>query len=106
MNGFLGLTQDAWWTIAVAACSSVSCALLGCYLVLRRLSLLGDAISHAILPGIVLAFLFTGERQGWPIFVGAMGIGVLTTFLTQSLHSFGNVPEDASMGVVFSALFA
>jgi ABC-type Mn2+/Zn2+ transport system permease subunit len=106
MNAYLGLTPDAWWTIAVASCCNVACALLGCYLVLRRMSLLGDAISHAILPGIVLAFLFTGERQGWAILLGAMALGVLTTFLTQGLHGLGKVPEDASMGVVFTALFA
>ena len=106
MNSFFGLSSYDAWVILIAACSSVSCALLGCYLVLRRMSLLGDAISHAILPGIVLAFLFTGERQGWPILLGAMALGVLTTFLTQSLHTTGKVPEDASMGVVFTALFA
>ena len=106
MNSFFGLSSYDAWVILIAGCSSVSCALLGCYLVLRRMSLLGDAISHAILPGIVLAFLFTGERQGWPILLGAMALGVLTTFLTQSLHTTGKVPEDASMGVVFTALFA
>ena len=48
MSNFLGLSSYAWWTIAIITCSSVPCALLGCYLVLRRMSLLGDAISHAI----------------------------------------------------------
>ncbi len=85
---------------------NVSCALLGCYLILRRLSLLGDAISHGVLPGIVLAYLLTGYVAGWAILVGAMAFGLLTAFLTQTLTSFGNVPEDASMGVVFTGLFA
>lgn len=92
--------------VLVGAVCSVSCALLGCYLVLRRMSLMGDAISHAVLPGIALAFLLTGQINGWPIILGAMALGILTTFLTQAIHSLGNVPEDSSMGVVFTSLFA
>ena len=98
--------SQAFWTIAVGALSNTSCAVLGCYLVLRRMSLLGDAISHAILPGIVLAFLLTGQTASWPMLLGAVGIGVLTAVVTQTLHVSGNVPEDASMGVVFTSLFA
>jgi ABC-type Mn2+/Zn2+ transport system permease subunit len=94
------------WTILVAAVGNVSCALVGCYLVLRRLSLLGDAISHAVLPGIALAFLLTGRLTGPAIVVGAMLVGVLTTLLTEAIHKVGDVPEDSSMGVVFTALFA
>jgi len=97
---------QAFWTIAVGALSNASCAVLGCYLVLRRMSLLGDAISHAILPGIVLAFLLTGQTASGPMLLGAVGIGVLTAVVTQTLHVSGNVPEDASMGVVFTSLFA
>jgi ABC-type Mn2+/Zn2+ transport system permease subunit len=97
---------QAFWTIAVGAISNTCCAVLGCYLVLRRMSLLGDAISHAILPGIVLAFFVTGQTASWPMLLGAVGVGVLTTMVTQTLHASGNVPEDASMGVVFTSLFA
>jgi ABC-type Mn2+/Zn2+ transport system permease subunit/Mn-dependent DtxR family transcriptional regulator len=96
----------AWWTVLVAAVSSCSCGLLGCFLVLRRMSLLGDAISHAVLPGIVLAFLVSGKITGLPIVLGAMVLGVLTSFLTQTLHDQANVPEDSGMGVVFTSLFA
>ncbi len=98
--------EPALWTIAVGIVANVSCALVGCYLVLRRMSLLGDAISHAVLPGIALAFLLSGQVSGLPIVLGAMAMGLLTTFLTQSIHWFGKVPEDASMGVVFTSLFA
>ncbi len=94
------------WMIAVGALCGLSSGILGCYLVLRRMSLLGDAISHAVLPGIALAFLFTHQRTGLPIVLGAMGLGVLTAFLTASIHRLGKVPEDASMGVVFTSLFA
>jgi manganese/zinc/iron transport system permease protein len=84
----------------------VSCSILGCYLVLRRMSLLGDAISHAVLPGLVLAFLLTGSIHGWAMVAGAAILGILTAALTQGVHRLADVPEDASMGVVFTSLFA
>ncbi|MCI0455889.1 MAG: metal ABC transporter permease [Gemmataceae bacterium] len=92
--------------IVVGILAAVPCALLGCYLVLRRMSLLGDAISHAVLPGIALAFLLSGQVTGMPIVLGAIAVGVLTAVLTQTVHRFANVPEDASLGVVFTSLFA
>jgi manganese/zinc/iron transport system permease protein len=92
--------------IGIAILCSGCCSLLGCYLVLRRMSLIGDAISHAVLPGIAIAFFFTGQPYGIGIMLGAMALGMLTSFLTQSLHSLGKVSEDASMGVVFTSLFA
>lgn len=95
----------AFWTILVAVLCNVSCALLGCYLVLRRMSLVGDAISHSVLPGIVLAFLLSGQVTGVPILLGGMVLGVITVFLTESLRKAG-IAEDASLGVVFTALFA
>ena len=92
--------------VLVGALTNVACALVGCYLVLRRMSLMGDAIAHAVLPGIVLAFLFSGSMNIVPLFVGAAVVGLLTTFLTQTLHQFGRVPTDAAMGAVFTSLFA
>ncbi len=97
---------DAIWTISVGATCAIACALLGCYLVLRRISLIGDAISHAVLPGLVLAFILTGTRNPVPMMLGAMALGVLTAVLTEALHRVGRVPTDASMGVVFTSLFA
>lgn len=109
MSGAL-LTNLDWplivWFIAIGAICNAACAMLGCYLVLRRMSLLGDAISHAVLPGVVLAALASGSIVGWPILLGALAVGILTTLLTQLLHGSGRVPEDASMGVVFTSLFA
>ncbi len=69
------------------------------------MSMLGDAISHSVLPGIVLSFLLAG-RAPLPMFLAAIAIGLLTAFCTQSLASFAKVPEDAGMGVVFTSLFA
>jgi manganese/zinc/iron transport system permease protein len=99
-------TADDWWTLATAVVCCVCCAVPGCFLVLRRLSLLGDAISHAILPGLALAFFITGSRDAMPMLLGAAGVGVLTAALSTGLARWGKVPEDAAMGVVFTTLFA
>lgn len=93
-------------TIALAACAAVPCAVLGVYLVLRRMSLLGDAISHAVLPGIAVGFLLSGQLSGPAIIGGAVVVGVLTAVLTRALSGLARVPEDAGMGVVFTSLFA
>ncbi|MBA4119465.1 MAG: hypothetical protein C0513_02015 [Isosphaera sp.] len=98
--------DDDLWTAATAAVCSVACGLIGCFLVLRRMSLLGDAISHAILPGLALAFMLTHSRDPLPMLAGAMTVGVLTAVLSAGLNRWGKVPEDASMGVVFTTLFA
>jgi manganese/zinc/iron transport system permease protein len=101
-----GELKNALWTMLVGSISNATCAILGCYLVLRRMSLLGDAISHAVLPGIVLGFLASGSITGWPIFFGAMALGILTSVLAHGLTSLGRVSEDSSLGVVFTSLFA
>lgn len=95
-----------FWNIVVGIVCNASCAILGCYLVLRRMSLLGDAISHAVLAGIAVAFLLSGTTSWLPMFLGALSAGLLTAFLSQALHSFGKIPEDSSLGVVFTSLFA
>jgi manganese/zinc/iron transport system permease protein len=106
MSEWFGLRPDDGWTIATAVCCNVACGLLGCFLVLRRMSLLGDAISHAVLPGLAGAFILTASRAAVPMLIGAMIVGVLTAFLSSGLSRWGRVPEDAAMGVVFASLFA
>ncbi len=86
--------------------AAVTCGLLGNFLVLRRLSLMGDAISHAVLPGIVLAFLLTASRAPLPVFLGATASGLLTVGLVELIRRVGRVEPGAAMGVVFSVLFA
>ena len=92
--------------VITGAVTNVACALVGCFLVLRRMSMMGDALSHAVLPGLVLAFVFSKSLSIFPLFVGAAAVGVLATFLIQTLHQYARVPSDASMGVVFTSLFA
>src|SRR5688500_9678469 len=94
------------WIVAAAVLCAMACALLGNFLVLRKMSMMGDAISHAVLPGLAVAFLVTNSRESTPMFVGAAIVGVLTALFTQWVNRFGKVEESASMGVVFTSLFA
>jgi len=94
------------WIVCVGALSAAACALLGNYLVLRRMSMMGDAISHAVLPGLAIAFLVTGSRSSLPMLMGAILIGVVTTLLIQGIDRLSGLDRGASMGVVFTTLFA
>jgi manganese/zinc/iron transport system permease protein len=96
------LVAMLWLAVGCA----VPCAALGTFLVVRRMSLLGDAISHAVLPGIALGFFWTRELGSWSLVVGAAAFGVLTAVMSQWLHRRVRLPEDVSLGVVFTALFA
>jgi manganese/zinc/iron transport system permease protein len=70
------------------------------------MSLMGDAISHAVLPGIVLAFILTDSLTALPVFIGAALVGVLTAAMSELVHRLGRVEPGAAMGVVFTVLFA
>lgn len=100
------ISMDTFWILVIGSLVAASCSLVGCFLVLRRLSMLGDAISHAVLPGIVIAFMLTGSRNIVPMLIGAMAMGMLTAFLTDVLNRFGKLQSDAAMGVTFTWLFA
>jgi manganese/zinc/iron transport system permease protein len=94
------------WIVVVGILAAVACALLGNFLVLRKMSMMGDAISHAVLPGLAIAFLITGARASVAMFIGAAIVGILTAVFTQWVSRFGKVDEGASMGIVFTTLFA
>lgn len=94
------------WIVTVGALCAVACALPGCFLVLRKMSMMGDAISHAVLPGLAVAFLITGTRASVSMFIGAAIAGILTALFTQWITRFGNVDRGAAMGIVFTTLFA
>lgn len=93
------------WIIVTGMLVGVTCALIGAFLVLRKMSMLADAISHTVLLGIVGSFLITRTLDGLPMFIGAVIVGLLTAFFVQLLHSNG-VQSDAAIGVVFTSLFA
>lgn len=90
----------------IAVVVAVACALPGTFLVLRRLSLVSDAISHSILLGIVLGFFVIGNVNSPLLLVGAALVGVATVVFVQLLERTGLVREDAAIGLVFPALFS
>lgn len=103
LEGFVQIDLPA---MLAALFATVSCGLLGNFLVLRRQSLMGDAISHAVLPGIVMAFLFWGSRATWPMFLGAAAAGVLAAVIIELVRRLGRLDSGTAMGVVFSVFFA
>ena len=94
------------WIVITGALICLACALPGAFLMLNRQSMLGDGISHAVLPGLAIAFLLTHSRDILPMVVGAVIAGVLTAVLTQAVQRFGQVESGAALGVVFCGLFA
>jgi manganese/iron transport system permease protein len=88
-------------SLLVAVAVGIICSVMGTYLLVQRMALLGDAISHSLLPGLAIAFMI-----GINIFVGAFVAGVLSTVLINWIRSRTSVKEDAAMGIVFSAFFA
>ncbi|WP_421617826.1 metal ABC transporter permease [Brevibacillus sp. TJ4] len=93
------------WILLTASLVGLSCGLVGVFLILRRMAMMADAISHSVLLGIVVAFLVTRELSGIHMLVGAMIAGIVTALLVQWFHSRG-VQQDAAIGVVFTTLFA
>lgn len=92
-----GFMQNAYLLMALIA---VPASLLSCFLVLKGWSLMGDAISHAVLPGVILAYLL-----GLPLLIGAFVAGLICTLLTGYVTAQSRVKEDTVMGVVFSGMF-
>ena len=108
------------WIVVIGALAAMACALPGCFLLLRRQSLMGDAISHTSLLGVVAAFFVAHwlvkagiispatelSVRHVAMCLGAVVVGVLSAWLTESLQKLGNVESSAALGVVFTSLFA
>lgn len=88
-------------SLVIAILVGIVCAIVGSYLMVQRLALLGDAISHSVLPGLAIAFIL-----GANIFIGAFIAGVLSTVIIAWIKTRSTIKEDAAMGIVFSAFFA
>lgn len=92
--------------MAIAVVVAIACALPGVFLILRRLSLMSDAISHALLPGLVVAYLYTRDMGHPLLVVAAVVMGLLTVTLTEVLSKSRRVHADAAIGLVFPFLFS
>lgn len=98
--------MDTLMVVLMGFFVTAACGLIGNYIMLRKMSLLGDAISHSLLPGIAIAFLLTSSRATGPLFIGALLTGVLTVLLIEFIEKHSKVKIDAAMGIVFSTFFA
>ncbi len=92
--------------VLVAGLVATACGLLGPFLILRRVALMGDAVSHAVLPGIVATFLLFDTRAPLPVIVGAAVFAVLCVLGIDALRASGLVKSDAAIALVFPALFS
>ncbi|SLN19815.1 Manganese transport system membrane protein MntB [Roseovarius litorisediminis] len=92
--------------LLIGVFAAVACALPGNFLLLRRQALIGDAISHVVLPGIVLAFLATGVVAAWPMMLGAGIAALAAVVLIEVIRRLGRIEPGAAMGVVFTSMFA
>ncbi len=111
MTDYLTLPWDvlgigAFWLILMAFLVALPCSQVGSFLILRRMALTGDAISHSVFPGVVVAFYFTGDLASPWLIVGAGLAGLLSTVLIELIHKRTRVKQDAAIGISFTSLFA
>ena len=92
--------------LLIGVLAAIACALPGNFLILRRQALIGDAISHVVLPGIVAAFLITGAVTTWPMMLGAGAAAVVAVVLIEAIRRLAGIEPGAAMGVVFTSMFA
>lgn len=98
--------SNAFLIIFTGSLIAISCGMLGVFLMLRKMSMTGDAISHAVLPGIVLGFFVSGSQRSLEVILGAGLLGILATLMIDWLRKKARVQLDASIGITFTLLFA
>jgi manganese/zinc/iron transport system permease protein len=94
------------WIVLMGFFVTAACGLIGNYLLLRRMALVGDAISHSILPGLVVAFMIFKTAATWVAFTGALVAGMLTVLIIEFIHRQSRVKPDAAICIAFTTLFA
>jgi manganese/zinc/iron transport system permease protein len=97
---------EAFWIVLTGTLVAGISGILGSFLLLRKMSMMGDAISHAVLPGIVIAYLIAGNRASIGLVIGAIVIGLFTTLMIEALSQKGKLQVDASIGISFTFLFS
>lgn len=103
MAEFLALSLPP---IVIAALAAIACALPGNFLILSRRAMLGDAMSHVVLPGLVIAFLITGSSSGWVMGAGALAAAGLSALAIETITRRAAMDPGAAMAVVFTTMFA
>ena len=94
------------WITLMGFLVTATCGWVGNFLILRRMALVGDAISHSVLPGLAVAFLLSQSRGTLPMFLGALVAGIVATVLIELIHKKSRVKQDAAIGIAFTSLFA
>lgn len=92
--------------LVIGCLAAIACAIPGNFLVLRRQALIGDAISHVVLPGIVVAFIVTGTIASFAMLAGAAGAAIFAVAMIEAIRRFGRIESGAAMGVTFTTMFA
>lgn len=106
IDPWVSASADFRWMMLMAFLVTAACGLIGNYLILRRMALVGDAISHSVLPGLVFGFLVFGSLGVGPMVLGAVVAGLVTTFLIEFIHTRSRIKSDAAIGITFCSLFA
>ncbi|MBA4148767.1 MAG: metal ABC transporter permease [Verrucomicrobia bacterium] len=100
------IATSNFWIVLMGFMVATACGLVGNYLIVRRMALVGDAISHSVLPGIAIAFLVSQTRGSTAMFIGALIAGIVTTIIIEVIHKKTRVKQDAAIGIAFTSLFA
>jgi len=104
---FLSLRDVAVRNVVLGTiCMGISCGLFGGYVVARRLALFGDTLSHAVLPGVALGFLWSHTKNPLYIFIGAAAAGLLGTVVVAWIQKTTRIKEDSALGLVLSGFYA
>jgi manganese/zinc/iron transport system permease protein len=98
--------MNDFWIIFTASLVAINASLLGCFLILRKMALVGDAISHAVLPGIVVAYFLSGDKTSILLLIGATITGVVAALMIDFLSKKAKIQGDASIGITYTLLFA
>lgn len=94
------------WIVVMGFFVTTACGMVGIYLLLRRMALIGDAISHSVLPGLIITFLIFRDANTLVAFSGALGAGLLTVVIIEFIHRQSRVKPDAAICIAFTVLFA
>ncbi len=94
------------WIVLMGFFVTAACGIVGNYLLLRRMALVGDAISHSILPGLIVAFVLFKHNSTWVMFFGAFVAGLVTVGLIEFIHKQSRIKPDAAICIAFTTLFA